>query len=314
MNTDAFDRSLKQLVDFDPHNWATLAGIPDVVSGMTLNTELAATNRRVDALMSICIPNGQCAVHLEFQAGKDGRQVPRRLLEYSNGITAKHQLPVHTCVFLLTARADSPALTGEYHRRIAGQGHYLTYSYTVVRFWKLPLEMLLIPGSSVAAAGVLADFGEYSLQAAGMAITQCILDNPNSDAQLEILGHAYTLAGMRFNRDTADSIFERQMTMLEQSSTVQHLLHRGRKEGREEGHLLGMLAGARKHFIETSTLFFGPVPEHCSLRVNTAQEADITRWTSRLRTAASWDELLGLDNISIQSLEMQDDRNRPLVD
>ena len=182
------------------------------------------------------------------------------------------------------------------------------------RLSKLPLEMLLIPGSSVAAAGVLADFGEYSLQAAGMAITQCILDNPNSDAQLEILGHAYTLAGMRFNRDTADSIFERQMTMLEQSSTVQHLLHRGRKEGREEGHLLGMLAGARKHFIETSTLFFGPVPEHCSLRVNTAQEADITRWTSRLRTAASWDELLGLDNISIQSLEMQDDRNRPLVD
>ena len=96
--------------------------------------------------------------------------------------------------------------------------------------------------------------------------------------------------------------------MLEQSSTVQHLLRRGRieglelgrqegreegrEEGLEEGLALGILAGARKHFIETATLFFGPIPESSALRVNTAQETDISRWTSRLRTAASWDELL----------------------
>jgi predicted transposase YdaD len=92
--------------------------------------------------------------------------------------------------------------------------------------------------------------------------------------------------------------------MLEQSSTVQHLLRRGRneglalgreegrEEGLEEGLALGLLAGARKHFIETAILFFGPIPESSALRVNTAQEGDISRWTSRLRVAASWDELL----------------------
>jgi predicted transposase YdaD len=304
MNTELFDRALKQLVDFDPHHWATLAGIPKVVSGTTLNTELAATNRRVDALLSICIPNGQCAVHLEFQAGKDGRQVPKRLLEYSVGITTKHHLPVHTCVFLLTARADSPALTGEYHRRIAGEVPYLTFRYTVIRFWRIPMSRLMIPGSSIAATGVLADIGERSLQDVGTAIMQCIRIIPDQEAQQEILGHAYTLAGMRFNPDKADSIFERQMTMLEQSSTVQHLLRRGRMEGREEGReegheqgleegiALGLVSGERKQFMQTAKLFFGPVPSSANLLVNTAQEADISRWTSRLRTATSWDDLL----------------------
>ena len=78
---------------------------------------------------------------------------------------------------------------------------------------------------------------------------------------------------------------------------MQHLLRRGRKEGREEGReeglALGILAGARKHFIETATLFFGSVPEDCAMRVNTAREADISRWTSRLRNTSSWEQLLG---------------------
>ena len=304
MNTERFDRTLKQLVDVDPQRWATLAGLPKVVSGTVLSPELSATHRQVDALLSIRLPAGQCAVHLEFQAGKDGRRIPRRLLEYSVDITRKHNLPVHTCVFLLTPRADSPSISGVYRRHVAGLDNYLSYSYAVIRFWKLPLEVLLIPGSSVAAVGVLADFGGRSFRAVGTAITQCILAIPNEATRLEILGHAYTLAGMRFNPEKAESIFERQMTMLEQSSTVPPLLRRGRneglelgreegrEEGLEEGLSLGILAGARKHFIETATLFYGPIPECSALRVNTAQETDISRWTSRLRMAASWDELL----------------------
>jgi predicted transposase YdaD len=162
----------------------------------------------------------------------------------------------------------------------------------------------MIPGSSIAATGVLADIGERSLQDVGTAIMQCIRIIPDQEAQQEILGHAYTLAGLRFNPDKADSIFERQMTMLEQSSTVQHLLRRGRMEGREEGReegheqgleegiALGLVSGERKQFMQTAKLFFGPVPSSANLLVNTAQEADISRWTSRLRTAASWDDLL----------------------
>jgi hypothetical protein len=208
---------LTQLVDFDPQNWASLTGLPSVVSGVPLSPELAATHQRVDALLSITMPDGQCAVHLEFQAGKDGRQVPKRLLEYSIGITTKHHLPVHTCVFLLTPSADSPALTGECIRQISGRIPYLTFTYAVILFWRVPLGLLLIPGSSVAAAGVLADFGDLSYRDVGMAITQCITVIPDEQTRLEILGHAYTLAGMRFNPKKADTIFERQLNMLEQS-------------------------------------------------------------------------------------------------
>ena len=308
MNTERFDRTLKQLVDVDPQRWATLAGLPKVVSWSVISPELSATHRQVDALLSVRLQAGQCALHLEFQAGKDGRRVPRRLLEYSVDITRIHNLPVHTCVFLLTPRSDSPAISGVYRQHVAGLDNYLIYSYKVIRFWKIPLDVLLIPGSSLAAVGILADFGGRSFRAVGTAITQCILAIPNEATRLEILGHAYTLAGMRFNPEKAESIFERQMTMLEQSSTVQHLLRRGRNEGlelgrqegreeglelgREEGLSLGILAGARKHFIETATLFFGAIPETSAMRVNTAQETDISRWTSRLRSASSWDELL----------------------
>jgi hypothetical protein len=179
------------------------------------------------------------------------------------------------------------------------------FTYAVIRFWRVPLAVLLIPGSSVAAAGVLADFGDLSYRDVGMAITQCITVIPDEQTRLEILGHAYTLAGMRFNPKKADTIFERQLTMLEQSSTVQHLLRRGRMEGREEGReegheqgleegiALGLVSGERKQFMQTAKLFFGPVPSSANLLVNTAQEADISRWTSRLRTAMSWDDLLG---------------------
>ena len=261
-----------------------------------MNPELAATHRQVDALLSIRLPSSQCVLHLDFQAGKDGRRVPRHLLEYSVDITRKHNLPVHTCLILLSPRADSPAITGEYRCRVSGLENCISYSYAVIRLWKVPLDELLIPGSSMAAVGVLADFGERSLQDFGIAITQCILTIQNESTQLENFGLAYKLAGMRFNPETAEAIFERQMTMLEQSSTAQHLLRRGRiegrEEGREEGLALWLLVGARKHFIETATLFFGPIPEISSLRINTAQEADRSQWTSQLRTAKSWDELL----------------------
>jgi hypothetical protein len=50
MKTELFDRTLKQLVDFDPQNWASLTGLPSVVSGVPLSPELAATHRQVDAL------------------------------------------------------------------------------------------------------------------------------------------------------------------------------------------------------------------------------------------------------------------------
>jgi hypothetical protein len=58
MKTELFDRTLKQLVDFDPQNWASLTGLPSVVSGVPLSPELAATHQRVDALLSITMPDG----------------------------------------------------------------------------------------------------------------------------------------------------------------------------------------------------------------------------------------------------------------
>jgi rhodanese-related sulfurtransferase len=154
-----YDQAFKILVDLNPNDWALLAGLTVVNNAAGMETELAERNRHLDRLIRVSDDRVDIAVHLEFQAGKSGNRVPIRLLDYSIGVTEKYRLPVHSCVVLLRRPADSPVLTGAYKQRSRGVMPYLTFRYRVVRLWQVPVTTLLLPGSSVAVAGVLSDYG-----------------------------------------------------------------------------------------------------------------------------------------------------------
>jgi hypothetical protein len=272
-----YDQAFKILVDLNPNDWALLAGLTVVHNAAGMETELPERNRHLDRLIRVSDDQGDIAVHLEFQAGKSGNRVPIRLIDYSIGVTEKYRLPVHSCVVLLRRPADSPALTGAYKQRSRSVMPYLTFRYRVVRLWQVPVKTLLLPGSSVVVAAVLADHGTLPADEIALRIATCINVISDIDTRAMLFTIAYNLAGLRFNDSQADIMFGREISVLEKySSTVQATLRRG------EARLL----------LTSAEQIFGAPSQEILDKVRNAKSKKLVEWNLRIRTAQSWAELV----------------------
>jgi hypothetical protein len=88
-------------------------------------------------------------------------------------------------------------------------------------------------------------------------------------------------SGLRFNDDQAESIFGRNVSVLEKYSvTLQYFI----REGEERGQRNLLLASAGQ--------IFGTPPQQVVDRVNEATSEMLLNWTTRLRTAQSWTDLI----------------------
>jgi hypothetical protein len=95
---------------------------------------------------------------------------------------------------------------------------------------------------------------------------------------------AYLLAGLRFPRETCEKRFEgvRPMSWLEESSTYQMLLDRGR------------IDEARKLVLRQGQTRFGPPGEEPRKAIEAINDLDrLERLSDRLLEVSSWSELLG---------------------
>ena len=271
-----YDKAFKLLVDLSPLDWALFTGLDKVGKADGMETELPERNRYVDRLIRVSDDHVELAVHLEFQAGKSGNRVPIRLLDYSIGVTQRYRLPVHSCVVLLCKPADSPVLTGEFMYGLPNMLPYLTFRYRVIRLWKVPLETFLIPGSSLAAAGVLSDFGNLPAKDVGTLVTACIESIQDADTRHLVLTIAYNLAGLRFNDGKADIMFERNLEVLERSSTIQAAIRRG------EARLL----------LTSAEQVFGAPSQDILDKVRNAKSKKLVEWNLRIGKVQSWAELV----------------------
>jgi hypothetical protein len=263
-------------LDLSPLDWALFTGLDKVGKADGMETELPERNRYVDRLIRVSDDHVELAVHLEFQAGKSGNRVPLRLLDYSIGVTQRYRLPVHSCVVLLCKPADSPVLTGEFMYGLPNMLPYLTFRYRVIRLWKVPLETFLIPGSSLAAAGVLSDFGNLPAKDVGTLVTACIESIQDADTRHLVLTIAYNLAGLRFNDGKADIMFERNLEVLERSSTIQAAIRRG------EARLL----------LTSAEQVFGAPSQDILDKVRNAKSKKLVEWNLRIGKVQSWAELV----------------------
>jgi hypothetical protein len=128
---------------------------------------------------------------------------------------------------------------------------------------------------------VLSDFGERTLEEAGAEIRRCIDEVSDPERREDMLYHLVVLAGMRFNRSQAESIFGRNVSVLEKYSvTLQYFI----REGEERGQRNLLLASARQ--------VFGTPTQQIIEKVNEATSEKLLAWTVRLRTAQSWSELI----------------------
>jgi hypothetical protein len=273
----SFDSTFKVLVDHSPGDWARFLFDESLDSATTMDTSLHETSEVVDRLIRVSHADTEFIVHVEFHAGHSGNMIPNRLFYYNGAVTKRYLLTTMSCVLILRREADSPEIGDMVVRSVPRFGDVHRFRYRPIRIWREPLQTFLIPGSSLAVAGVLSDFGALSLEEAGFQIRSCIDAIDDLDKRETLLEHAIGLAGLRFNRGQAETIFGREISVLEKySSTVQYFIR----------------CGEIRIFLASAGQLFGTPPQQVVDKVNEATSEMLLNWTTRLRTAQSWTELI----------------------
>ena len=274
---NSYDATFKVLVDHSPGDWARYLFASTVELAAPIDTTLHETKEVVDRLLRVESLGREFIIHIEFHAGHSGNAIPNRLFYYNTAVMKRYSLTTLSCVLILRREADSPAVNASVVHSLPEFGDVHRFKYRPIRIWKEPLERFLIPGSSLAVAGVLADFGERTLEEAGAEILRCIDLESRSEDRENLLNHAIALAGMRFNPIQAETLFGRKLTVLEKySTTVQYFIRRG------EARLL----------LESAKQIFGTPAPQIIEKVDEATSEKLLAWTIRLRTAQSWSELI----------------------
>ena len=273
----SFDATFKVLLDHSPGDWAQFLFGEALDSATTVDTSLHETSEVVDRLIRVSLGGNDFILHIEFHAGHSGNRIPNRLFHYNAGVMKRFALTTLSCVLILRREADSPKIGDTVVRSVPRFGAVHTFRYHPIRIWREPLQTFLIPGSSLAVAGVLSDFGDLSLEEAGLQIRRCIDGISDLEERERLLEHAIGLAGLRFNDDQAESIFGRNVSVLEKYSvTLQGVIRRA------EARLLLSSAGQ----------IFGAPPQQVIDKVNEATSERLLHWNTKLRTAQSWTELI----------------------
>ena len=273
----SYDATFKVLVDHSPGDWARYLFAGSVEIAVPVDTSLHETKEVVDRLLRVEHSGCEFIIHVEFHAGHSGNAIPNRLFHYNAAAMKRYAMTALSCVLILRSEADSPSISGRFVRTIEPFGDIHSFRYHPIRLWKEPLERFLIPGSSLAVAGVLSDFGERDLEEAGAEIRRCIDEVSDPGRREDMLYHLVVLAGMRFNRSQAESIFGRDVSVLEKYSvTLQYFIRRA------EARLL----------LESAKQIFGTPTPQIIEKVDEATSDMLLAWTIRLRTAQSWAELV----------------------
>ena len=274
---NSYDATFKILVDHSPGDWARFLFGEALDLATTVDTSLHETSEVVDRLIRVSHGGSDFIIHAEFHAGHSGNMIPNRLFHYNAAIMKRYSLTTMSCVLILRREADSPKIGDSVVRTVSRFGAVHKFRYRPIRIWREPLQTFLIPGSSLAVAGVLSDFGALNLEEAGGEIRRCIDAVSDFEEREKLLEHAISLAGLRFNDEQAESIFGRKLSMLEKySTTVQYFIRRG------EARLLLASVGP----------VFGTPPQEVIDKVNAATSEKLLIWSTRLRTAQSWTDLI----------------------
>src|SRR5262249_53588866 len=136
MAAKPFDPTLKALVETGPADWPVLLGQPAAPTDV-IDADIATVSGAADKVLRVRA-DPPYLLHLEFQAGHDAAELPRKLHLRNTLLENRHELPVLSAAILLRPEADSPALTGERQLELPGRGPYNVFHYQVVRVWQLP--------------------------------------------------------------------------------------------------------------------------------------------------------------------------------
>ncbi len=291
MTTKPFDPTLKTLVETEPESWPALLGRPTGPT-VVIDADIGTVSGAADKVLRVAaeLPS---LLHLEFVAGHDAVPLPRRLHVHNGLLDDRHDLPVRSAVVLLHPGADSPQLTGIYKRAFRGEEPYLIFHYQVLRVWQLPPGLLLSGGLALLPLAPISAVTEAELPGIIKQMGQR-LSSRRARRQAQVLWDAaYILLGLRYSPALAAQLF-RGVVSMKESSTFQAILEEGRAEGRAEGQTEGAVIEARKLLRLLGEEAFGPPDAAVAAAIEQLAElAQLEALLKRVRTAGSWQELLG---------------------
>jgi predicted transposase YdaD len=283
-----FDATLNALITARPGDWVALlaprVGLPPGPAEV-LDTDLSVT-AQADQAFLLTGPSA-AVLHVEFQS-TPRRGIPADLLRYNVLLGHGRDEPVYSVVVLLRPKASASDLTGVYARPT------LEFRYAVVRVWEETVDGLLSGGPATAPLALLTDEAAGDLGGAATRFA-ARLRWPDVDATLakELRGASFFLGGLRYDEDQVADLYARLTMIMEDSTTPQGVLRKGRAEGRAEGRVEGRVEAIRELLLMQARDRFGTenaAAEAALLAV--ADPARLARMGVRLLHAASWDDFL----------------------
>jgi predicted transposase YdaD len=280
--TKPFDATTKRLLELDPVGWLNCVGLPVTGPVRAVDSDLSTITAEADTIIQVGEPADYLA-HIEIQTGHD-LTLPRRLLHYNVLLNFRHDRPVSSVVVLLRKEADSPSFTGRHEIFLPGGVRYLDFRYSMIRVWKLDVEIVLQSGFGTLPLAPLAKVRERDLPAIIDRMKERF-ESELSEPEANLLWTATKiLMGMRYSEGLVDRLLSGVQKMKE-SVTYQAILREGRIEGRVEGERQILLQMARRRFGQPSSTILERF-------MTIVDESTLSTLADRLFDVSSWDELL----------------------
>jgi predicted transposase YdaD len=278
----SFDVTTKQIVEADPLAWMEMLGLPPA-EVQVIDADLSTLAPEADKVLRVNAPKPYL-LHIEFQSGYEP-DLPERALFYNVVARRRHDVPVRTAVLLLRPEADGPAMSGRLEEEaIAGEEAFaLHFGYRVVRVWEQEVERLLEGRLATLPLAPLTGEASGRLPEVIARMRARIEREAPARLQTELWATTFLLMGLRYEAALIERLLEGVMDM-EESTTYQLLLSRGREQGRVEE--------ARTLLLRIGRSRFGEPDAAVRAALTSASQERLEQMADRLLLVESWAELL----------------------
>ena len=279
-----FDPTLKWLVEAGPGDWPVVVGRPPAPTRV-IDADIATVSGAGDKALRVGT-DPPYLLHLEFQAGHDAAELPRKLHLRSTLLENRHRLPVWTAAVLLRPEANSPALTGEWRLALPGEAvPYNIFRYQVVRVWQLASEVLLRAGPGALPLAPISAVTEAELPGIIKEMERRLGGRRLRRQAPFVWSATFVLMGLRWPRELTEVLL-RGVRSMKESVTYQAILEEGRDEGAlaQTKKLLRLLGESR----------FGAPDARTARALEKINDLPrLEELAVRLPHVGSWQELLG---------------------
>jgi len=278
---EPFDTTIKQLLDERGEDWlpwlGPLIGLPATIQANPLDTAFTSINVQADKVFKLRAPH-RGILHLESQASWDDDLLARLLL-YNVQLWYHNRMPIYTIVLLLRRDANMSDLTGHLALEHLPGVPWIDFRYRVVRIWEFPTSTFLNGGLGTLPLALLTDESAPQIPAVMREIDQRLKQpDVSQDSSNLIWQMSYWLMGLRFDSTQINDWFKG-VPGMEESSTYQFVLNKGKGEGlnerRNEGRNEGIVLARQDVVVEMLQRRFGTVPPGVEQRIR--QQTDINR-------------------------------------